>query len=156
MRALDPRQPIWHAATLDYLVSRTLTGRRFNLLLAVGFALATLVLAAAGVYGLVSYSTSLRMREFGVRLALGAERRDIVRLVMGEGLKLAALGVTVGVILALPLTSLLRALLFGISATDPVTFVAVGAMLLLAAVVACYVPTSRALKVDPASVLRIE
>jgi predicted permease len=156
MRALDPRQPIWHAATLDYLVSRTLTGRRFNLLLAVGFALATLLLAVGGVYGLVSYSTSQRTREFGVRLALGAQRRDIVRLVMGEGLKLAALGVALGVILALPLTSLLRALLFGVTATDPVTFIGVGAGLLLVAAAACYVPLSRALKVDPASVLRIE
>jgi putative ABC transport system permease protein len=156
IRAMDSRQPIYHAATLEQLMSRTLTGRRFNLFLVGGFALATLLLAAAGVYGLVSYSTSLRMREFGVRLALGAQRRDIVRLVVADGLKLAAIGVLLGVVLALPLTNLLRALLFGITATDPVTFVAVGAMLLLVAVAACYVPTSRALKVDPASVLRIE
>jgi putative ABC transport system permease protein len=154
--ALDPLQSIFHTAMLDHLISRTLVGRRFSLFLLGGFALATLLLASAGVYGVMSFATSQRTREFGVRMALGAERRDIVRLVLEEGLKLAGLGVILGVVLALPLTRLLRALLFGVTATDPVTFVGVGLVLVLVTAAACYFPARRALKVDTAAALRID
>jgi putative ABC transport system permease protein len=156
IRALDARQPIFSAATMDQLVAKTLTTRRFNLFLFGGFAVATLLLAAGGVYGLVSYATSQRTREFGVRLALGAQRRDIVGMVMGHGLKLAGLGVMAGIVLALPLAQLLHALLFGVTATDPVTFAAVSTVFLVVAAAACYLPTSRALGVDPARVLRLD
>ena len=104
----------------------------------------------------MSFSTSQRTREFGVRMALGAERRDIVGLVLGDGLKLAGIGVIVGVVVALPLTRLLRPFLSGVTATDPVTFVFVGIALVLGAAAACYVPASRALKVDPVQTLRFE
>jgi len=154
--ALDPRQSIFHAAMLDHLISRTLGGRRFNLFLIGGFALATVILAIAGVYGVMSFATSQRTREFGVRMALGAERRDIARLVLGDGLKLALTGVTAGLVLALPLTNLLRALLFGVTATDPVTFLSVTVALVLVAAAACYLPASRALKVDPVESLRVD
>jgi putative ABC transport system permease protein len=154
--AIDPLQSIFHTAMLDNLISRTLVGRRFSLFLMGGFAVATLLLASAGVYGVISVSTSQRTREFGVRMALGAERRDIVRLVLDEGLKLAGLGVIMGVVLALALTRLLRALLFGITATDPVTFVGVGLVLVLVAAAACYLPARRALRVDPAAALRVD
>ncbi len=154
--ALDPLQPFYATATLDQLISRSLMGRRFNLFLLGSFAIATLLLASAGVYGVMSFSTSQRTREFGVRLALGAKRRDIVTLVLGDGLKLVGLGVIVGIAMALLLTRLLRALLFGVTASDPMTFLSVCLALVLAAVAACYVPASRALKVDPAEALRTE
>jgi putative ABC transport system permease protein len=154
--ALDPQQSIYHTATLDHLISRTLTNRRFSLFLLGGFALATLFLATAGVYGVMSFSTSQRTREFGVRLALGAKSRDIVGLVLSEGLKLAGFGVIVGIAVALPLTRLLRALLFGVTATDSVTFLTVGVGLVLVAAAACFVPARRALRVHPAQALRFD
>jgi putative ABC transport system permease protein len=154
--AVDPLQPIYAAAPLDALVSKTLTGQRFNLFVLGGFALATLVLAVAGVYGVMSFSTSQRTREFGVRVALGAGRADILRLVLREGLTLAAIGVLVGVITALPLVRLLRALLFGITATDPLTFGLVGVGLFVVAALACAVPARRALDVDPVEALRFD
>jgi putative ABC transport system permease protein len=152
--ALDPLQSIFHTATLDGLVSRTLVNRRFSLFLLGGFALATLVLASAGVYGVMSFTTTQRTREFGVRMALGATRRDIMRLVLREGLALAGVGVMVGIAVALPLTRLLRALLFGVNGTDPVTFLAVSMALLLMTAAACYLPATRALKLDPVKALR--
>jgi putative ABC transport system permease protein len=154
--ALDPLQPIFDTARLEQLISKTLRGQRFNLLVLGGFALATLLLTTAGVYGVMSFSTSQRTREFGVRLALGAERRDIVRLVLREGLAIAGVGVVVGVVVALPLARLLRSLLFGVTSADPLTFVAVSLGLLTVAVAACYVPARRALKVDPAEALRLD
>jgi putative ABC transport system permease protein len=154
--ALDPLQSIFHTAMLDGLVSRTLVNRRFSLFLLGGFALATLVLASAGVYGVMSFTTTQRTREFGVRMALGAARRDIMSLVLREGLKLAGVGVIVGIAVALPLTRLLRALLFGVSGTDPVTFLFVSMALLLMAAAACYLPASRALKLDPVKALRAD
>ncbi len=154
--AIDPLQSVFHAARLDQMISKTLTGRRFNLVLLGGFALAALVLATAGVYGVTSFSTSRRTREFGVRMALGADRRDIVKLVLGEGLRLAATGVALGLAVALPLAGVLRALLFEVSATDPLTFALASAGLLVIAVPACYLPARRALKVGPASALRVD
>ncbi len=154
--AIDPRQSIFRAATLDDWVSQSLDGRRFSLFLIGGFAVATLLLATAGVYGVMSFTTSQRTREFGLRMALGATRRDIVRLVLRDGLQLAGVGVIIGIAVALPLTRLLRALLFGVTATDPVTFLSVSVGLTLVAIAACYLPASRALKVDPMEALRGE
>jgi putative ABC transport system permease protein len=154
--ALDPRQPFYASSTLEQLISRSLMGRRFNLFLLGSFALATLLLATAGVYGVMSFSTSQRTGEFGVRIALGARRRDIVGLVVGEGVKLAGLGVILGIIVAVPVTSLLQTLLFGVTATDFVTFLTVGLVLVSVAAAACYVPTRRALGVDPLEALRID
>jgi putative ABC transport system permease protein len=153
---LDPLQPFYSTATVDQLISRTLVGRRFNLFLLGGFALMTLLLTSAGVYGVMSFTTTQRTREFGVLIALGAARRDIMRLVLRDGLKLAALGVVVGTMVALPLTRVLRSLLFGVTATDPVTFISAGLALVLVAAAACYVPATRALKVDPVEALRVE
>jgi predicted permease len=154
--ALDPLEPFYRTATLDELISRTLVGRRFSLVLLVGFASVALLLAAAGLYAVISSSTSQRTREFGVRIALGAGRREIVGLVLREGLVLAAVGLLVGVGGALWLTRFLQSLLFGITATDPTTFVAVGSVVLAIAIIACYIPARRAIKVDPLTALRTE
>jgi putative ABC transport system permease protein len=152
--ALDPALSIYSSGTLDQLVSKTLTGRRFNLLLLGGFAAATLLLATAGVFALVSFSTTQRLREFAVRMALGAQRSDIVRLVLIQAVALAMTGVAIGASVALQLTPMLRALLFGVTSNDPATFVAVGVALVAVAAAACYLPARRAISVDPSLVLR--
>jgi putative ABC transport system permease protein len=154
--ALDPLQSIFIATTLDQLVSKTLAGRRFALFLFGGFALATLLLAAAGVYGVMSFTTSQRRREFGVRMALGAERRDILALVLGEGLMWSGLGVAAGLALALPLMHFVRTLLFGVTPTDPLTFGLVALALVLVALLACYMPARRAIGVAPVEALRLD
>jgi putative ABC transport system permease protein len=154
--AIDPLQSIYNTARLDALISKTLVGQRFNLFVLAGFALATLMLAMAGVYGVMSLSTGLRAQEFGIRVALGATSGDIVRLVVGEGVKLAAFGVVAGVLVALPLTSLLRTLVFGVKVTDPLTFVTVTFGLTLTAAAACYIPARRALTSQPSDVLRLD
>jgi putative ABC transport system permease protein len=152
--AIDPLQTIFSATTLEQLVAKTLSARRFNLLVLGGFALVTLLLAAAGIYGVISFSTTQRMREFGIRAALGATHGDIVRLVLGEGVKLALLGILVGISLAVPAAHLLKALLFGVSATDPITFLSASGGLVLVGAIASYVPARRALKIGPAEALR--
>lgn len=154
--SIDPLQSIYNTATLTELVSKTLAERRFNLFVLGAFALAALLLAAAGVYGVMSFTTSQRTHEFGVRMALGAVHRDVVGMVVREGVALAGIGLVIGGVVALPLTRLLRSLLFGVTATDPLTFLAVALTLLLIASVACYVPARRALKVDPVQALRFE
>jgi putative ABC transport system permease protein len=154
--ALDPLEPLYRTATLEELVDRTLVGRRFSLVLLVGFAGAALLLASAGLYGVLSSSTSHRTREFGVRIALGAGRREIVGLVIREGLLLAAIGLVIGLGGAIWLTKFLRSLLFGVTPTDPITFSAVAAGILVIALVSCYLPARRAVKVDPLIALRAE
>jgi putative ABC transport system permease protein len=152
--ALDPALSIYSSGTLDQLVSKTLTGRRFNLFLLSGFAAATLLLATVGVFALVSFSTTQRLREFAVRMALGARSADIVRLVLVQAVALAMIGVAIGVAIALPLTPMLRRLLFGVPANDPATFVAVASALVAIAAAACYQPARRAVSVDPSLALR--
>jgi ABC-type antimicrobial peptide transport system permease subunit len=154
--AVDPLQSIFHTALVEDLVSQTLVGLRFSLLLLGGFAVATLLLAVAGVYGVMSFATSQRTREFGVRIALGAGRTDIMWLVLGEGVKLAGLGVLGGILLALPAMRLLQALLFGVDATDLPTFLSVSLALVLVAGAASYVPARRALKIAAVEALRPE
>jgi putative ABC transport system permease protein len=154
--ALDPLEPLYRTATLDELVDRTLVGRRFGLVLLAGFAAAALLLASAGLYGVLSSSASHRTREFGVRIALGAGRREIVGLVIREGILLAAIGLVIGLGGAVWLTKFLRSMLFGVTPTDPVTYSAVAVGILLIALVSCYLPARRAVKVDPLIALRAE
>jgi len=154
--ALDPLQSVFNSSRLHDLISKTLLGPRFHLFVLGGFALAALLLAAAGVYGVMSFATSQRTREFGIRIALGAKRGDIVRLVIGEGLQLAGIGVIVGILVALPATRILRTLLFGVTAADPVTFLSVSILIVVIAATACYLPVRRAVRVDPIEALRIE
>jgi putative ABC transport system permease protein len=121
-----------------------------------GFAAISLLLAATGLYGLLSYSVTQREREIGVRMALGAKAGDVLRLVVGEGMKLVALGTVVGIVAALAAGRIVGALLFGISATDPVTYVVVVGVLALVACAACSLPALRAARVNPMSALRSE
>src|SRR5262249_17907090 len=120
------------------------------------FAGVALLLTAIGLYGLMAFSVSQRTREIGVRMALGAERFDVLRLVLGQGVKLTLLGVAIGLITSLGLTRLMKSLLFDVSATDPLTFVAIATLLGFVASLACWIPARRATKVDPLVALRCE
>ncbi len=154
--ALDAAIPVANVRTLDALVAESVSARRFYMLLLGVFAAAALVLAAIGVFGVMSYSVARRTREIGVRMALGAHAGRMLRLVLREALGLAALGVALGVAGALALTRLLSGLLYGVTATDPLTFVAVAATLSAVALLASYLPARRATRVDPMVALRSE
>jgi putative ABC transport system permease protein len=154
-RQLDPNIPVQFSTFADEM-GGWLAEKRFLLLLAGVFAAAALALAAVGIYGLVAHSVTRRTQEIGVRMALGAQRSDVLRLVVGEGAHMAALGVVIGVAASLAITHLMSSLLFGINATDPLTFVGVAVLLSLVALLACYIPARRAMKVDPMVALRYE
>jgi putative ABC transport system permease protein len=153
---VNPAQPIYRVATLDELVENTVSPRRFALMVIVAFALVALLLAIGGVYGVLSAITTTRLREIGVRVALGASGWDIVRWVLGRGLTMAGLGLAVGLGASLGAAQLLRSFLFQIAPVDPAAFAAGSGMMLLAALAACYLPARRAAKADPITVLRTE
>jgi putative ABC transport system permease protein len=154
-RQLDPDIPV-QFSTFAEALGGWMAEKRFLLLLAGVFAGAALLLAAVGIYGLVAHSVTRRTQEIGVRVALGAQRGDVLRLVLGEGARLAAAGVGVGLVLSFALTRLIASLLFGVSASDPLTFLLVAAILCAVALLASYIPARRAMRVDPAVALRYE
>jgi putative ABC transport system permease protein len=156
LRSVDPIVPLSAISSMDDLLDRSLGPRRFNLYLLGAFAGVALALAAIGLFGVMAYLVAQRTREIGVRLALGATRGEVFRLVLGRGLLLAGAGAAGGVAAALWLTRAMESLLFAVSRTDPVTFVAVPAALLAVAALACYVPARRAMRVDPAIALRAD
>ena len=156
VRALDPEIPLYRVATLDDVVTSSLAGTRFNGLLFSLFAGLAIILATLGIYGVVSYSVSQRTGEIGVRMALGAARRNVVGLVVRQGLNLGAVGTVVGLAAAGGLTRFLRSQLYGVEAIDAVTFAAAAGGVLLVAVVACLVPARRAASVSPTVALRAE
>ncbi len=154
--AVNKNLPFSSVATIDDLVSRSLGERRFNLLLLGSFAAIALTLASVGIYGLISFSTSRRTHEIGVRMALGAQTDDILKMVLKEGMTLAVTGVGLGLAASIALTRLLSSFLFGVSATDPITYAGVSLVLAAVALLACYIPARRAMKVDPMVALRYE
>jgi putative ABC transport system permease protein len=153
---IDRAQPIYDMLTLDQLVAKSLGQRRFTLMLMVLFGVIALVLSAIGIYGVMAFAVTQRTQEIGIRMALGASALDVLKMVVGSGMFLAAIGVVVGLIGAFALTRLMASLLFGVSPTDLVTFGFVTGGLLMVALLACYIPARRATKVDPLVALRYE
>ena len=154
--AVDKNQPVFAVQTMEQILTTWMAPRRFNLLLMAAFAMVALALAAVGIYGVMSYAASQRTREIGLRIALGAQRHDVFRLIVGRGLVLVLGGVGIGLIASFALTRWLASLLFGISATDPLTFGSVAVLLTFVALVACYFPARRAMKMDPTVALRYQ
>jgi predicted permease len=155
-QAVDPNQPIYNVRTLEQLRAESTAPERLNLTLLGVFAAVALALALVGIYGVISWSVTQRTREIGVRMALGARSGDVMRLVVGQGMRLVILGIAMGLAVALPLTRLMAALLFEVRATDPLTFAGAAALLALVALLACWIPARRATKVDPMTALRFE
>jgi hypothetical protein len=154
--SIDRGQPIVRVATMDSLLARSEAERRFVLVLFEAFGVVALILAATGIYGVLSGSVTERMREIGVRVAVGATRGDILALIIRQGMALSALGIVIGLAGAVVASHALISLLFGISRLDPATYFAVIALLAGVSVIACGVPAWRAAQIDPASTLRAE
>lgn len=154
--SIDPQQPVYAIEPMEKLLSSSVAQRKFVMSLIGSLALVALALAMVGVYSVISFSVSERTREIGIRMALGAKRRDVLTLVLGQGMRVSALGICAGLAVAFALTRLLTSLLFEVSATDPMTFVLVAAICGLVAVVACYLPARRATRVDPLVALKDE
>jgi putative ABC transport system permease protein len=156
IRSLDPRQPIGEVATMEKLLSTSVARSRFSASLLTVFSFVALVMAAVGIYGVMSYSVLQRTHEIGVRMALGAQRLDVLKLVVKKGIVLGVVGVAAGLAASFGLTRLISTLLFEVTATDAATFTAVSVGLFLVTLIACYVPARRATRVDPLKALRYE
>jgi putative ABC transport system permease protein len=156
VQALDKDQPIYNVRTMDDVVMNSLGTRRVSMQLFTVFAIAALLLAAVGISGIMAYSVTQRTQEIGIRMALGAQGGDVLRMVVRQGMTLALIGIGVGLAGAFGLTRVLASLLFGVKATDPVTFVALSVLLTFVALLACYLPARRASRVDPVIALRAD
>ena len=153
---LDPAQPARGIVSMDQLISRSLSPDRFSMLLLGVLAAMALVLATVGIYGIMAYTVSQRTHEIGIRMALGARPRDVLRLIVGQGMRLTAIGVVLGLAAAFALTRVMASLLFGVSATDPATFGGIALLLTGVAFLASYLPARGASRVDPMIALRHE
>ena len=156
IKAVDPDQPAYAVRAMTEVLNQSLAIRWFNTVVVSLFAGSSLLLAMVGIYGVIAWAVRQRTREIGVRMALGAQRKSVLALVLGRGLRLAAAGIVLGLIGAIPLTRILRSLLFGVAPTDPLTFAAVPVLLVSAALLACFLPARRAAKIDPMEALRYE
>jgi predicted permease len=156
VKEIDPRQVVYNVQTMDDVVATSYAARRLTMILLGAFAALALALACVGIYGVTSYLVGQRTQEIGLRMALGAQRGDILQLVLGEGTRMALIGAAVGVAASLALTRLMAKQLFGVSAHDPLTYVSVAFLLMLVAMVACYIPARRAMRLDPMTSLRCE
>jgi putative ABC transport system permease protein len=153
---VDRAQPVTEIRTMEYVVSESVTQPRFNLSLLAMFGGIALALSAAGIYGVTSYTATQRTHEIGIRIAVGARNADVLKMMMKHGMKPALIGLAIGLGAALGLTRLMKSLLFGVTATDPLTFVTLATFLMIVALIACYLPARRATKVDPMVALRFE
>jgi ABC-type antimicrobial peptide transport system permease subunit len=153
---IDSREVIYGVQTLDQVIAGSFAPRRVSMILLGVFAGLALVLACVGIYGVISHVVGQRTHEIGVRMALGAQRRDVMRLVLGEGARMALVGVVAGLAAAFGLTRLMANQLFGVTAHDPLTYAAVAILLMLVALLACYLPARRAVRLDPVAALRCE
>jgi predicted permease len=153
---LDPELPLANISTIQRAIDRSLVTTRLTNWLLAGFAATALLLALTGIYGVMSLNVANRRNEFGIRLALGAQRSNVLRMMLGHGLRLAVVGVGLGLLAAIAFTRLLKGLLFGISASDPLTFAAIAMLLVGVALLACWIPARRATKVDPLEALRTD
>jgi predicted lysophospholipase L1 biosynthesis ABC-type transport system permease subunit len=154
--ALNKDQSVFNVRTMEQVLAQSVAPRRFSMMLLTVFAVVALGLASLGIYGLMSYAVAQRTREIGVRMALGAQSVNVLRLVIGQGMKLALVGVALGLIASVALTRTMKNLLFGVSATDPATFAAIALLVSLVALLACWIPARRATKVDPMVALRCD
>jgi putative ABC transport system permease protein len=154
--SVDPGQPVSNIRTMDEILAEEVAQRRIGMTLLAAFAALALALASLGIYGVLSYSVAQRTQEIGVRMALGAGRKEVLRIVLADGMRLATAGVVIGLGVSLALTRLMAGLLFGVSASDPLTLAGVTLLLITVALVACFIPARRATKVDPMAVLRGE
>jgi putative ABC transport system permease protein len=154
--AVDSSQPIYDIRTLSQFRAEAVAPQRLNLLLLEVFSAVALVLAIVGIYGVVNYTMTQRIHEIGLRIALGAQTRDVLKLIVGQAMKLALIGISLGMLGAFALTRLMKSLLFGVSSTDPMTFAVVALLLVLAALLAAWLPAWRATRVDPMIALRSE
>jgi predicted permease len=153
---LNAENVMYETKPLDQIVADSLAARRFSMILLGVFAALALLLSSIGIYGVISYVVGQRTHEIGIRMALGAQRSHVLRLMLGEGMKMALVGVAIGIAAALGLTQLMTKMLFGVSAADPITFCAVAFILTSVALTACYIPARRAMRVDPMVALRYE
>ena len=156
IQTIDKNLPIDDAKTMEQLLAESSSGRRFNMLLLTLFAVLAVILAVVGIYGVMSYSVTQRTHEIGIRMAVGAQPLDVLRIVIGQGMLWALIGVAFGLVGAFALTRLMTTMLFGVEATDPVTFISLSVLLIGVGLVACYLPARRASKVDPLVALRHE
>ncbi|HET6862734.1 MAG TPA: FtsX-like permease family protein, partial [Pyrinomonadaceae bacterium] len=156
IRSLDPNQPVSDVRTMDQVMSDTFSRARFNTLLLALFAGLATLLSAVGIFGVMNYSVALRTHEIGLRVAIGAQPRQVLLLILRQGLLLTVVGVAIGLVAAFALTRLLSGLLFGVAAADPSTFATISILLVTVSLVACYLPARRAMKIDPLMALRSE
>ena len=156
VRETDPQLPLYSVQPMSAVLASSLASRRFAMTVISAFALLALALSAVGAYGVLAYLVEQRTREIGVRVALGATRQNILRMVLATGLGLASAGIAVGLVGAALVARTVATMLFGIGALDPVSFVGIPAVLLMVAVLACYVPARRATRIDPLVALRQE
>lgn len=156
LQSVDPNQVIFNVRPMEYLIADAQSERRLTLQLFATLAALALVLAAIGIYGVMSYSVEQRTREIGIRIAIGARRDNLMRWILGQGMRMALLGMGIGTAITFASTRLINSLLFGVSVTDPFTFAVIGILLALIAMLACWMSARRATKVDPLITLRSE